>query len=249
MKYSSAVRKFCFRIQFHSNSAYKELRHFFNNNLPTVRTLQRWLKVIDNSPGITQIALDSIADIAKSYKEKGKQLHVSLISDEMSIAKQALWNENMESFEGFSGIVNSTDRVGRNDNDKLPIAKDALVFMAVGPNFRMTVAYQFLSGLDAIDRASFTREVIRSVDRTGARVISLTGDELHANKVVAQLLGANFENNQPFFPRPSQPNQKIYILFDPPHMIKLLRKYFAEQQLQHENDDIKWELLEKLAKK
>lgn len=249
LKYSPAVRKFCFRIQFHSSCAYRELRKFFGNKLPTVRTLQRWLKVVDDSPGITRTALDSIADIAKSYKEKGEQLHLCLISDEISIAKQALWNENAESFEGFSGIVNSTDHNGRDNNDKLPLAKDALVLMAVGPSFRITVAYQFLSGLDAIDRASFTREVIRSVDGTGARVISLTGDGLHANKMVAQLLGANFENNQPFFPRPSQPNQKIYILFDPPHMIKLLRKYFAEQQLQHGNDDIKWELLEILAKR
>lgn len=57
IKYSQAVRKFCFRLQFHSNSAYRELRKFFNNNLPNPRTLRKWLTSIDNKPGITQVAL------------------------------------------------------------------------------------------------------------------------------------------------------------------------------------------------
>lgn len=105
--YSAAVRKFCFRLQFHSSGAYKELRKFFSNHLPTVRTMQRWLKVVDASPGITQIALDTITEKAKSYAEQGKQLLLTLVSDEMSIRKHIAYNEHKNSFEGFPTIVSS----------------------------------------------------------------------------------------------------------------------------------------------
>lgn len=242
--YSAAIRKFCLRFQFRSAGGYEELRKFFNNNLPTNRTLQRWLRVIDVSPGIIETALDAIAEKAKSYKLEGKQLLLTLISDEMSIRKHIEYNEHQSSFKGFPSIVNS-----KQSNKKLPIAKDALVFMAVGPDFRITVCYHIMCGLDATDRAILTKEVIRSIDNTGARVISITGDGLHANITVAKLLGANFEENKPYFASPGRPNQKVHVIFDPSHMIKLLRKYLAEQNLCHGDDKFDWQLLKKLVDK
>lgn len=253
LKYSAAVRKFCFRILFYSRRAYEQLRHFFNNHLPTVRTLRRWLRVVDASPGITQHALDAIGEKVKLYKEQGKKLHLCLISDEMSLHKQASWDDQAMSFVGFTGLVSlsamKAQKENENKNDNLPLAKDALVFMAVGPDFRITVAYFLLCGLDAVDRALLTREVITCIEDVGAKVISLTSDGLAANLSVARLLGADIEGSKPYFPSPNKPKEKIYIVFDPSHMIKLIRKYFAERKLQHSNDDLKWEMIEKLVEK
>lgn len=249
--YSPVIRKFCFRMQFYSNAGYNALRKFFNNHLPTVRTMQRWLRVVDASPGITQIALDAIAEKVQMYKNEGKELLLTVVCDEMSILKHVKYDEQKKTFEGFPTLINSnqSDRRKINNKDKVPVAKDALVFMAVGPNFRITVCYHLLCGLDAIDRAILTTEVIRQIDNTGAKVISLTGDGLHANVSVAKHLGADFDGNKPYFPRPGHSNERIHIIFDPPHMMKLLRKYFAEQNLNHENDKLNWELLEKLSEK
>lgn len=253
LKYSAAVRKFCFRILFYSRRAYEQLRHFFKNHLPTVRTLKRWLRVVDASPGITQHALDAIAEKVKLYKQQGKQLHLCLISDEMSMHKQASWHDKAMSFVGFTELLSlsalNRQNENENKNENLPLAKDALVFMAVGPDFRITVAYWLLCGLDAVDRALLTKEVIISIENVGAKLISLTSDGLAANLSVARLLGADIEGHKPYFPRPNKPNEKIYIIFDPCHMVKLLRKYFAERKLRHENDDLKWNMLQKLVEK
>lgn len=248
-KYSEAVRKFCFRQQFHSSSGYRELRKFFNNKLPTIRTLQKWLTCVDGSPGITQVALDKIAEKASDYKRKGQQLNICLINDEMSLREQVFFDDKNMLFEGFCKPVDSKiqDKSKKKNAEKVPLEKNALVFMAVGPNFRITVAYTFLRGMNAVDRASITKEVIRRIDLTGAKVISLTGDGLHANMTVAKLFGADFKNHQPYFPRPSNKQEKIYVIFDPPHMIKLLRKYLSEQKLQYKQSEMKWELLSKLA--
>lgn len=220
------------------------MRAFFNHKLPTIRTLQGWLACIDASPGITLVALDAITEKAAAYKSQGEQLLLCLSYDEMSIRQQVQFNKSKMSFQGLSEDTNST-----NNMNKVPIVKDALVFMAVGTDFRITVAYQLLRGMTAIDRAVFAREVIRRVDLTGAKVISFTGDGLHANLAVAKLLGANFDDNKPYFQRPSNPKENIYIIFDPPHMIKLLRKYLSEQNLQHGEHKMEWELLKKLAAK
>lgn len=121
----------------------------------------------------------------------------------MSVRKQVLWNDKTMTYEGFSDAgdapdctVGSANTSGNNrrqrKKSKVPIVKDVLVFMVVGHDFRITVAYQFLNGMDAIDRATLTKEVISRVDQTGAKVISLTGDGLHANMTVAKLLGAKF---------------------------------------------------------
>lgn len=248
-KYPEAVRNFCFRQQFHSSSGYRELRKFFNNNLPTIRTLQKWLTCVDASPGITQVALDKIAEEASEYKLKGQQLNICLINDEISLREQVFFDDKNMLFEGFCESTDSKTRKKNNKTNekKVPLVKNALVFMAVAPNFRITVAYTFLRGMNAVDRAAITKEVIRRIDLTGARVISLTGDGLHANMTVATLLGADFKNNRPYIPRPCNIREKIYIVFDPPHMVKLLRKYLSEQKLQYKQFDMDWELLCKLA--
>lgn len=208
--------------------------------------MQRWLRSVDMLPGITDIALDIIAQKVKSSKEQGKLLHLCLISDEMSIRKQVNYTRRSQKFSGFVTNFNSGED---NSNGELAIAKDALVFMAVGPDFRIAVAYFFLNGLKSIDRAVLTRQVLRSVHATGAKIISLTSDGLKANIAVAELLGADLKDNKTFFPNPCDPRSKIYVIFDPSHMLKLVRKHFAEAQLQYGEEKLDWSLLTILAQK
>lgn len=252
-KYPEAVRKFCFKIQFHSSGAYRELRKFFNNRLPTIRCLQKWLRCVDSKPGITQAALDKISERVKLYKKEGKQLYVCLINDEMGVRAQPLWNEQTMLYEGFDETIHSKGLSKRNnsseDEAKTPLVKNALVFMVCGDDFRIAVAYQLVVSMDAVDRAAFTLEIIRSIDQTGAKVISLTSDGLAVNLTVANLLGANLKQNQPYFTRPNCPREKIYIILDPPHMMKLLRQYLSKNKLQHGENELSWELLDNLATK
>lgn len=165
------------------------------------------------------------------------------MSDDISIRKQVEWNAVTEIFDGFPTATN------RNSKKKLPITKVALVFMVVGHDFKIPVAYFFLNGLQAVDRAILTREITTAVDNTGAKVISLTGDGLSANIAVAKMLGADFNLNKPYFPRPGRPNEKIYVILDPPHMIKLIRRYLAYHQLYYKDEKLNWELLKRLAEK
>lgn len=253
-KYPEKVRQFCLRQYYYSPAAYQSLRTYFNKNLPSKRTIKMWYSSVDGSPGINVAALNIIREKAEAYEaENHHKLHLTLISDEMSIKKQISWNIETQTFTGFSSITNSSQHPDDEDTDqeipKLKVAKDALVFLVVGPNFKIPVGYHLLNGLDSIDRAALTLEVVRTIEQTGAVLMSLTSDGLKANVTVAELLGARFNEKKPYFCSPTYPEKKIYFIFDPPHMIKLVRKHFSTGNLYHQNQLLDWDLLRTLVEK
>lgn len=249
-KYSENVRRFSIRQQYYSNAAYESLRNFFGGHLPTRRVMQMWMRSIDGSPGISESALDIIRERAKSYQEKEHhQLCLALISDEMSIRKQISWCNETNSFIGFSTVTNSSQQCTNQNESNLKTAKDALVLLVAGPDFKVPVAYHLLSGLETIDRAAMTIQAIEEIEETGARVISLTSDGLAANITVAETLGAIFGEDRTYFYSPTDAQRKIYIIFDPPHMIKLVRKHFCNDMIYHQDRFINWNFIRVLAEK
>lgn len=177
--YPENVRRFCLQQYYYSPAAYIALRSFFNKHLPTKRTLQMWYASVDATPGIHSDALNILRERAASYqKDNQHELHVTLMSDETSIRKEIVWSEEKQSFDGFCTIVSSSQHT---KDKNLKVAKDALVFMVVGPDFKIAVAYYFLCGLDAHDRAALSLQVIKCVEETKVKVISFTSDGLRAN--------------------------------------------------------------------
>lgn len=90
-KYSPIIRMFCFTLHYYSPKAYDYLRAVFNNNLPAERTLRCWMSNVDNSPGFTESALVLLKRMVEQAKEKGIDLVVGLIFDEMFIRRQSQW--------------------------------------------------------------------------------------------------------------------------------------------------------------
>lgn len=240
-QYSPNIRLFSLRQQFYSNAAYESLRTYFNNHLPSKRTLQKWYSSVDGAPGININALNIIREKADFYEaEHGFPLHLTMISDEMSIRKDPCWRGEAKKFIGCSSVINTSQQ---NQEKPLKSAKDALAFLIVGPNFKLPVAYYLLNGLESIDRAVLTRSVIRNIEACNVKIMSLTSDGLRANLTTAELLGAKFNERKTFFQSPKYPEQRIHIIFDPPHMLKLVRKHFSSGNLHSSNSLLDWNLL------
>lgn len=212
-----------------------------------------WYTSIDGSPGVSQSALDILREKAEKYlKENNHQLHICMISDEASMRKNLCYCNETQSFIGFSTVTNSsnhTENEGDEDTSNLKLAKDVLVFLVVGPDFKLPVAYEFLNGLESNDRAALTLRVIQAVEETGIKVISLTSDGLFANITTAEALGVKFDDGKPYFMSPTYPGQKIYIIFDPPHMLKLARKHFSSNMIYYQNILVNWDLIKLLVEK
>lgn len=247
-KYGEHVRKYCMRQQYYSTASYQSQRLFFNKHLPAMRTLQLWYKSVDASPGICKAAIDIIREKAESYfEENGHQLHLTLMWDEAHIRKGLFYCNEKQSFVGFSTYINTSN--DESDGSVPKIANEALVYMVAGTNFKIPVGYELVSGLDGIDRAALILQVIKEVEEAGVKIISLTGDGLPANVVAYETLGARFDLSQPYFQSPTYPDQRIFIIFDPSHMLKLVRKHFASNSIHHNGQLVDWNLLDILVKK
>lgn len=145
----------------------------FHNHLPHLRWIRNWLQAVDGSPGITVQALAAVENKAKEYNANGKQLLIALMADEMHIKKKIEWDDSQRKFSGF--VTCRDDVSGEKQKDQgLPVASNALVFMAVGDDFKVPVAYFLLTGLNSLARAALTQLVIKRINETSARVISLT---------------------------------------------------------------------------
>lgn len=246
--YSEAVRQFCLKIHYHSPAAYECLRETFNNNLPHIRTILKWYSSIGSSPGLSTPSFDILAEKVKSYQDCGKQLYVSLISDEMAIKQKLQWDAVLNKFMGFATFASEKNIEKYAEQNSLPLAKQVLVFMVVGENFKLAVAFFYLNGLSSEDRAVLTKEVIKRINQTGAKIIALTSDGFAGNIATARILGADFSQGKPFFADPDDPTRRIFIMWDPPHMLKLARNCFGSKKLYHIGRPIEWRYIEDLYK-
>lgn len=129
-----------------------------------------WYTSIDGNPGICSSALEILREKAVQYQSTNdSQLHVCLISDEMSIRKHLCYCNESQSFLGFSTVINSSAHIENDGNmdASFKLAKDALVFLVVGPDFKIPIAYEFLNGLESDDRAALTLRAIERIEQTG----------------------------------------------------------------------------------
>lgn len=66
------------------------------------------------------------------------------------------------------------------------------------------------------------------------------------NIAVTKALGADFANNKPYFLSPTNPSDKIYCIWDNPHMIKLARGCLKHNQLYYQGIPLNWNFIVKL---
>lgn len=248
--YPESVRKFSLQQQYYSMAAYQSLRIFFNKNLPSRRALQMWYSSVEGSPGISKSAMDILREKSQSYlAENNHPLHGSIVWDEIAIKKQLCYCNATKSFMGFPSVINSISNDENIESSQPKLAKDALVWMFVGPDFKVPLCYELLNGLEGNDRAALMLHAIKCVEETGIVIVSITGDGLQANIIAYEVLGVNFDDNKPYLKSPTHPERRIHIILDPPHMLKLVRKHFASNKIYHQNELLDWELLKIIVEK
>lgn len=251
-KYSEVVRNFCFTLRYHSPSAYVYLRKFFNNHLPHPNTIQCWFSNSDvnGQPGIQTDHLEKLKRIASDFESLNKRKMIcSLVFDEMYIRKQMLWSLNQSKYIGFINY-------GENPNDeKKRIATQAITFILNGINssFEFPVAYFFIDKLDKFQRKDLVVEIVTAVTNCKIKISNLTFDGHPSNACMCELLGANLAVDssqfQSFFLNPVD-GEKIYLIFDPCHMEKLLRNTLGIKKTiyDHKNEKVEYKYFEALHK-
>ena len=201
-KYSKELKSFALTLQFYSSKAYGYVRKMFNLALPHPSTVRRWYTAVPAEPGFTELAFRPI----KCAVEMSTQETVcALMLDEMAIRRHVAWDG--EKYRGFVDLGCGVD-----DDDSSPVAKYALVIMAVCINksWKVPLGCFFIDGLTGQGRANLVRIAIERLSQVGAKVVSLTCDGPQwwilgeANEAVA--------SGPPFFGGPS--SKTAYTVLD-----------------------------------
>ena len=242
-KFGAQLRAFALTLNFYSPRAYDYVRTAFDLALPCSSTLKRWYQCVNGQPGITMESLEALRVKVAEAQTAGKEVICSLVMDEMAIRKKVEWTG-----EKYCGFVDFGTEI---DDDNLPEAKEALVFILVAVNgrWKVPVAYYLINGLSGQERSSIVIRILNAVHETGVHVVSLTFDGAHSNIAMCNKLGANLQwpNLQNWFLHPAS-GRHVYIIYDPCHMLKLIRNTLAEKKLFYDANSgvIEWKFFEQL---
>ena len=139
------------------------------------------------------------------------------------------------------------------DDDSLPAAKEALVFMVVSvkSSWKLPVGYFLIDGLSGQERKNVVLDCIERLFSVGVLVVSLPHDGCSANLSMLQLLGINLKNVyeiQSYFKHPVN-DSKVHVFLDPCHMLKLVRNTLADKgSIFSEGHMIRWDFILSLHK-
>ena len=242
--YPLELRSFAMTLKFYSTKAYNYVRKSFDLGLPHPTVIRSWYSSMNGEPGFTKNALAALKAKVLAAKRDNQEVVCALMLDEMSIRKHVEWDGKQ--FRGFVDLG-----TGIND-DSLPEATDALVFMAVAVNasWKVPCGYFLVNGLTGAEKANLTKDCIIKLHEVGVKVVSFTCDGPTSHQSMLKLLGAQLssDNLQAFFQHPCDPKAKVYIFLDACHMIKLVRNTMSDWGILKDNDGnvISWQFLVQL---
>ena len=237
-KYSPELRSFALTLHFYSPRANSYVRKVFDTCLPHPRTISKWYQKCEDSPGFTKSAFDALK--LRTEASGDRKTVCALLMDEMSIRKHV-------EFDGrtYHGYIDMRTEL---NEDSLPVAKDALVFMVVDlkSTWKLPVGYFLIDGLGGEERKNLVLACIEKLDAVGVYVASLTHDGCSLMLFMLQSLGIDWSdprNVKSYFKHPVK-DYNIFVLLDPCHMLKLVRNNLADKKsISSCGKLIKWDYL------
>jgi hypothetical protein len=168
-----------------------------------------------------------------------------LMLDAMSIKQQIEFDSRKQTLTGFVDL-------GTGEESETP-ATEALVFMLVGlrGHWKAPIAYFFTKGLPAETQTELIKHCLEELHKLGFKVMTLTMDGHASNLGMCRLLGCKlslddgWENFKPYFS--IHPDEKVYVVLDACHMIKLVRNMLqAYQSIRSDKGVVIWRLISDL---
>lgn len=185
-----------------------------------------------------------VAKVAEQMEADGTPLVCNLVFDEIAIRKNLQWCNSSKTFLGYASPL------FHGGDDEPPLANNAIVYMLTGVNmsFQIPIAHHFITTIRGDQRADLLLKILRDLSNYNIRVGSITFDGYSANASMCAMLGADLEGaTKTTFHNPYDGN-KIHIIYDPSHMMKLARNKLSEYGAFYDdqNQKIEWDYIVKL---
>ena len=137
--------------------------------------------------------------------------------DEIAIKQQIDWDGKK-----YHGCIDMGTEL---DDDRLPLAKEALVFMMnlINDSWKLPIGYFQISGIGAQERANLLQQCLDMLHSVGVTIVSLTFDGSATDTSMIKEFGCylDYVDMQHTFPHPAT-QELVAVFLDPCHMLKLV---------------------------
>ena len=222
-------KRLCLSLLHSSPKTYRLLRTVFT--LPSISTLKLLMRRVQIYPGINQPILDAL----KLKLANSPPLHkvVTLALDEMAIKEALSYDASQDAVEGF------TMELTRGNT----LANHANVFMLRGlvEKWKQPIGYYLSSGpMEGHTMAELVKSAIVKLQAVNIHPAVLVADQGSNNRnMVFQHLKVTV--SKPYF---LVGGQKVFVLFDPPHLLKCVRNNLKNHGFEVEGQDVLWSYVE-----
>lgn len=227
--YNDKIKDFAIQMSFFSGSGYRHLREKVFH-LPSPRSLRNYLSKVQCQPGFLISVINNMKEdiTARSLTNK-----CTLILDETSCRREVCWDPQLRSFSGRISKAFQDDNEEEAETEDL--ADHVLVFMLVGLDgtWRDIIGFWFTNACESSKVKELITEALNLTNKHGIDVKALVFDGLRSNVSMANQLGANLRLGPDFkcyFDHPAN-GDKVYIIMDACHMLKLMRNLFGDKKL------------------
>ena len=214
-----------------SPKCYRLLRSTFS--LPSVTTLRRSIHSIDMRPGFHSRILEGIKQKATTYTLQ--ESLITIVFDEMSIKSSLNYDERLDKVVGYQDL-------GDNNNHR-NIANHATVFMirSIFGTWKQPVGYFLTAGPMKSDVILIKlKECIQHMKECGLIPKIVICDQGPSNRGCKALL--NLTDEQYFI----YSGDRIYFLYDPPHLIKSIRNALYNNGFLYKDNEVNFKYIEEL---
>jgi hypothetical protein len=217
-----------------SPKTYRILRKTFA--MPSIQTLKRSMYNVKIYPGFNDTTMQALR--MKTAPLPAPSKLVVLAMDEMAIKEGLSYDSGRDVVEGFSeGLKPSNE-----------LANHAMVFMVRGimEKWKQAIGYFLSSGpMGGKEMEELVRICITKLHAIGLTVILLVSDQGSNNQHLFQsVLGITAE--KPFF---YHDTTKVFVMYDPPHLLKNIRNNFKKHGYTIHDNDIMWTHLKEFYEK
>jgi len=231
--------EWCLYLHHCSSGAYKMLRNSKCLRLPSERTLRDYTHFNSTKAGFSDATDDQLREYARLNGTPNHKNLAGLLLDEMHIKEGLVFNKSTGSLVGFvdlGDINNAFLRYSNSDSDslnELPLAKSVLFIMVRGLTSNLTFPYaQFpVESVKGSQLFPLFWEAVHRLECIGFRVMSCTCDGATSNRRLYHLLTDSQADKHKVLNKYSKEKRYIYLISDPPHLIKTIRNCFASRPL------------------
>ena len=242
--YSQETKQFAMTLHYYSPKAYDFVRKVLY--LPHPSSIRSWTASVDCEPGFLCDVIYLIGNMATNNTTVSD---VVLIVDAMAIHKGTWWDPRKRC---FVGNVDYGTAIPEASDD---LATEVLVFLICGVkgHWKHPVGYFLQNKISADVQAQLIKDCIGLLHTSGLRVVALVFNGTFGNQSTAVQLGCDMDvsNIQSYFPNHVLPSERVYVIFDVCHMLKLIRNLLGDKKVIYADTNgnlmpIKWQYIEEL---